>query len=147
MEASPALRLYHTSCCCASTLAATRTLTALSTNDVACDVEFHETVVITFVFFRRYRCCVPGTALLYHVSATAALLHQNTPPSPLPPCSSFATRIREVMLRRGLMKFVDREPVAAVSLGLGLFGFSLPFIVPPIRQSLGYSTKQVCTAL
>ncbi|CAM9824090.1 unnamed protein product [Pylaiella littoralis] len=40
------------------------------------------------------------------------------------------------------MKFVDREPVAAVSLGLGLFGFSLPFIVPPIRQSLGYSTNQ-----
>lgn len=47
------------------------------------------------------------------------------------------------MLRRGLMKFVDREPVAAVSLGLGLFGFSLPFIVPPIRQSMGLCTKQV----
>lgn len=41
------------------------------------------------------------------------------------------------------MKFVDREPVAAVSLALGLFGFSLPLIVPPIRQSLGYTTKQV----
>lgn len=49
----------------------------------------------------------------------------------------------EVMLRRGLMKFVDREPVAAVSLALGLFGFSLPIIVPPIRQSMGYTTKQV----
>lgn len=48
------------------------------------------------------------------------------------------------MLRRGLMKFVDREPVAAISLGLGLFGFSLPFIVPPIRQSMGFCTKQVC---
>lgn len=47
------------------------------------------------------------------------------------------------MLRRGLMKFVDREPVAAVSLGLGLFGFSLPFIVPPIRKSMGLCTKQV----
>ncbi|CAM9776961.1 unnamed protein product [Ectocarpus sp. 8 AP-2014] len=46
------------------------------------------------------------------------------------------------MLRRGLLKFVDREPVAAVSLGLGFFGFSLPFIVPPIRQSLGLCTKQ-----
>ena len=42
------------------------------------------------------------------------------------------------------MKFVDREPVAAVSLGLGLFGFSLPFIVPPIRQSMGLCTKQAC---
>ncbi|CAN0288446.1 unnamed protein product, partial [Laminaria digitata] len=47
------------------------------------------------------------------------------------------------MLRRGLMKFVDREPVAAVSLALGLFGFSLPIIVPPIRESFGYTTKQV----
>lgn len=47
------------------------------------------------------------------------------------------------MLRRGLMKFVDREPVAAVSLALGLFGFSLPIIVPPIRESMGYTTKQV----
>lgn len=47
------------------------------------------------------------------------------------------------MFRRGLMKFVDREPVAAVSLGLGLFGFSLPLIIPPIRQSMGYCTKQV----
>lgn len=41
------------------------------------------------------------------------------------------------------MKFVDREPVAAVSLALGLFGFSLPLIVPPIRESFGYTTKQV----
>lgn len=48
------------------------------------------------------------------------------------------------MFRRGLMKFVDREPVAAVSLGLGLFGFSLPLIVPPIRQSMGLCTKQAC---
>ncbi len=41
------------------------------------------------------------------------------------------------------MKFVDREPVAAVSLGLGLFGFSLPLVIPPIRQSMGFCTKQV----
>lgn len=47
------------------------------------------------------------------------------------------------MIRRGLMKFVDREPVAVVSLAIGIFGFSLPLIVPPIRSSLGYSTNQV----
>lgn len=50
------------------------------------------------------------------------------------------------MLRQALMKFVDREPVAAVSLGLGLFGFSLPLIVPPIRQSMGFCTKQASDA-
>lgn len=40
--------------------------------------------------------------------------------------------------------FVDREPVAAVSVLIGTFGFSLPLVVPPIRESMGYTTKQVC---
>lgn len=47
------------------------------------------------------------------------------------------------MLKRGVMKFIDREPVAAVSLAIGIFGFSLPIIVPPIRQSMGLATNQV----
>lgn len=50
---------------------------------------------------------------------------------------------RLTMLKKALMKFVDREPVAAVALAIGIFGFSLPLIVPPIRKSMGYTTKQV----
>lgn len=49
------------------------------------------------------------------------------------------------MLRREVMKFVDREPVAAVSLAIGTFGLSLPLVVPPIREALGYPIKQVLT--
>lgn len=47
------------------------------------------------------------------------------------------------MLGRGIMKFIDREPIAAVSLAIGFVGFSLPVIVPPIRESMGFKTQQV----
>ena len=51
--------------------------------------------------------------------------------------------VLEIMLARGMMKFLDREPVAVVSLAIGIFGFCIPLVVPPIRESMGLSTKQV----
>lgn len=46
------------------------------------------------------------------------------------------------MMGRGLMKFLDREPVAAVSIAIGVFGFCIPLVVPPVREAMGLSTKQ-----
>mmetsp|Transcript_17883 Transcript_17883/g.21389 ORF Transcript_17883/g.21389 Transcript_17883/m.21389 type:complete len:88 (-) Transcript_17883:341-604(-) len=38
--------------------------------------------------------------------------------------------------------FIHRQPVAAFSVALGLFGMALPIIVPPIRRRLGMATNQ-----
>ncbi|CAM9438641.1 unnamed protein product, partial [Choristocarpus tenellus] len=45
-------------------------------------------------------------------------------------------------LRLAVKKFVDRQPIATMSIMIGTFGVSLPFIVPPIREKLGYPTNQ-----
>ena len=43
---------------------------------------------------------------------------------------------------RFLRKFIDREPVVSFSIGISLFGLSMPFWVPPMRERMGLQTEQ-----
>jgi len=43
---------------------------------------------------------------------------------------------------RLMRKFIDREPVVSFSIGIAVLGLSLPFWVPPLRESMGLQTEQ-----
>ena len=43
---------------------------------------------------------------------------------------------------RHIKRIVDKEPVVALSVGLGALGFAGVQVVLPIRRSLGYDTSQ-----
>jgi len=43
---------------------------------------------------------------------------------------------------RFVRRFIDREPVVTFSMGIAVFGLSLPFWVTPLRESMGFQTEQ-----
>ncbi|CAM9282415.1 unnamed protein product, partial [Discosporangium mesarthrocarpum] len=44
-------------------------------------------------------------------------------------------------------KFVDRQPIVSMAIVIGGIGVMLPIVVPPIRESMGLPTNQVCFPL
>lgn len=43
---------------------------------------------------------------------------------------------------RFMRRFIDREPVVSFSMGIAVFGLSLPFWVTPMREAMGFQTEQ-----
>jgi hypothetical protein len=43
---------------------------------------------------------------------------------------------------RFVRRFIDREPVVSFSMGIAVFGLSLPFWVTPMREAMGFQTEQ-----
>lgn len=55
-----------------------------------------------------------------------------------------STGLAEAAMGRAghIKRIIDREPVVALSVGLGALGFAGVQVVLPIRRSLGYDTSQ-----
>ena len=47
------------------------------------------------------------------------------------------------VLGKGWVKrFIHQQPVAAFSVGLGMFGILMPVVIVPLRRKLGFPTNQ-----
>lgn len=47
-----------------------------------------------------------------------------------------------VLQKNWVKSFIHRQPVAAFSVALGVFGVLMPVVIPPIRKKLGMATNQ-----